>query len=271
MEGLKRKEVKMILIDKIACFNPLINVHPLEKIVFSVLVMVLGLASNSSLVHLTLIFVIFLLLIVKVKIKLLYYARVMLVPVTFLLIAMTTIILTFEDSREPFLFAVPVFSRYIGITPKGLSFFFRHFLKSMSILSGLYFLVLTTYMSSILAQLKRAKIPPFLIELAALVYRFIFVLLSQADSIQISQTIRLGHSGTKRRLKSMGMLLSSLLVKILKNVDNVNRSLVSRCYRGEIAVLEKAYPVSGKNYFFILLFGIVLTALGLIPAGIFYG
>ena len=257
----------MILVDKLACSNALITVHPLEKIIFAGLVMVLGLIFDSLVVHALSIITVMVLLVAKARISISYYFKIMSVPLAFLLIGTLTIVMRIESRSDELLLFSPLLSNYIGVSSEGLSFSVRLFLKSMSIVSGLYFLALTTYMSSLLGILKKIRVSSIFIELAGLVYRFIFIVLQQASTIQIAQEARLGHCGIKRRIKATGSLLSNLLLKTLKKADTVEHALQARCYMGEINVLEREYRLSKKNYCMIAVYGICIVALGLLSSG----
>ena len=108
--------------------------------------------------------------------------------------------------------------------------------------SCLYFLILTTPVTDLLAVLRRLHCPWLLLELMLLIYRAIFVLLDIASAIQTAQNCRLGNRTFRSKLSCMGQMLSVLLVRSLKKSSLLYDAMESRLYDGKIQVLEETQP-----------------------------
>lgn len=107
-------------------------------------------------------------------------------------------------------------------------------LKALAAISCLYFLILTTPMLEVLSCLQKIKVPKLILEMLALIYRFIFILLETANSLYVAQSSRLGHSSIKIRYRSLSMLLTSLLVLSYKHSQEMYYAMESKGYDGEL-------------------------------------
>ena len=134
----------------------------------------------------------------------------------------------------------------------------RLFFKSLASVSCLYFLTLTTPIFEILSVLKKLKVPKLFVELMGLIYRFIFVLLDTANMIYISQNSRLGYSTLKTGFNSLGKLIANLFISSYKRSQDIYTAMESRCYDGDINLLENNYTYSYKNISLIIVVEIVL-------------
>ena len=113
---------------------------------------------------------------------------------------------------------------------------------AFSSVACLYFLILTTPVTDLLAVLRRLHCPWLLLELMLLIYRAIFVLLDIAGAIQTAQNCRLGNRSFSSKLRCMGQMLSVLLVRSLKKSSLLYDAMESRLYDGRIRVLEETAP-----------------------------
>ena len=190
------------------------------------------------------------------------YLRMMLGPLCFL--ALSSIAILFSVSAQPQeLLALPLFSRYLGITRGS----FRHWAQLMAVafssVSCLYFLILTTPVTDLLTVLRRLHCPWLILELMLLIYRAIFVLLDISDTIQTSQNCRLGNRNFRSKLSCMGQMLSVLLVRAMRRSSALYDSMESRLYDGQIRVLEDTNPATSVEWLGCGLWLIALCVLGI--------
>jgi len=78
------------------------------------------------------------------------------------------------------------------------------------------------------------RVPRDLIEIAALMYRYTFILVEQISDVALAQRVRLGYAGMKRTLSSAGMLVGTVIVRSMDQSLKTHESMVSRCYDGHI-------------------------------------
>lgn len=249
----------MISIDKFAYISELRKTNPMEKFIFSILTMILCISLNNIVYSTLVILFMAAVTIFKGKIPAKSYVELMLIPLVFLIIGIVTIAInTIGNSRE-ILFSFTIFNIKLGCTKTSLFMASKIFFKALASVSCLYFLVLTTPVFEILTVLRKLKVPKLFIELMGLIYRFIFVLLDTANMIYISQNSRLGYSKIRLAYNSLGELITSLFVSSYKRSQDIYTAMESRCYDGEINLIENNWRFSIKNIFIILIIEIALV------------
>lgn len=259
----------MLKIDQYAYINKLAGVHPAEKIVFALVTMIICLAFSSPATSLLVILLMAGITVFLARIPALFYLKMMFVPMSFLLVGILTVAFVFVKGDYPLLWGVKAGSYMIGVSDRSLVTAGDLFLKSLSAVSCLYFLSLTTPMVEVFAVLRKIHLPALFIELMSLVYRFIFVLLETADRIYVSQASRWGYANLRTAYHSLGQLISNLFSKSYHNSMMLFTTLTSRCYTGELKVLEKSYNLSVKNIILIVTVEAFLIMLSAWSAPIF--
>ena len=121
-------------------------------------------------------------------------------------------------------------------------------------------------MTELFSVIESFKIPKVVLEIAMLMYRFIFIFLGEAENMYHAQETRLGFSGLKKTFKSLGMLASNLFIRTWFKGEKVYVSMESRGYDGSIKTLKFQKHIKAKNIlllvFFesILIIGVYLTS-----------
>ncbi|HAA89579.1 MAG TPA: cobalt ECF transporter T component CbiQ [Peptococcaceae bacterium] len=253
----------MLKIDQYAYINRLSHVHPAEKMVLALATMFVCLAFPSPVVSFLVILLMTGLIVWQAGIPFRFYFKLMLVPLGFLLIGVLAVAVNLAKDATSFFWGIQVGSCTLGVSRQGLMLSAMLLTKSLAAVSCLYFLSLTTPMVEIFAMCRRLRLPPLLVELMSLVYRYIFVLLETAEKIYISQTSRGGYTNLKTTYVSMGQLISNLFSKSWHTSKVLYLALLSRCYTGELSVLERPYHMSPKRMLLIITTELVLLMVGL--------
>lgn len=246
-----------MLIDSYAYTNRMYNVHPVEKLLFAFLTMILCFEFDAY-TNIAVIILVFVITVFKAKIPAKVYIKLMLIPFSFLIISIITLLINVIVNKSGALISFDIFGLTLGVTLKGINTAAILFFRALAIVSCLYFLVLTTPVVDIIDVLRKLKVPPLFLELLQLIYRFIFVLMKAANEIYISQDSRMGYSTLKNGYRSLGLLISSLFIKSYKNSEDLYVALEARGYNGEIKVLSKDYKFCYKNLLFIVLIELLL-------------
>lgn len=76
------------------------------------------------------------------------------------------------------------------------------------------------------------RVPKIWVEIAAMVYRYVFVILERARSAILSQRVRLGYIGTARSLNSIGILAGTVFVRAFEQAERTYRAMLARGYTG---------------------------------------
>jgi len=104
------------------------------------------------------------------------------------------------------------------------------------------------------------RVPKGLIEILMFAYRYIFVLLEDAQVIYSAQKNRLGYSNVRRGLSSFGILAGSLALKAFDHSQNTAVAMVQRGYDGKIP-LSSHKPFKVSEVAISILFLIVMGVL----------
>jgi cobalt/nickel transport system permease protein len=251
----------MISIDKLAYISELRKTNPMEKFIFSILTMILCISLNDIAYSIVVIFFMAAVTIFKGKIPAKSYGELILIPLVFLIIGVVTIAINTIGTTKGVIFSFTVFNIKLGCTQDSLLMAAKIFFKALASVSCLYFLSLTTPIFEILTVLRKLKVPKLFVELMGLIYRFIFVLLDTANMIFISQNSRLGYSKVSTAYGSLGKLVTSLFVSSYKRSQDIYTAMESRCYDGEINLIESNLKISYKNMFIIVIVEIALIAI----------
>lgn len=127
-------------------------------------------------------------------------------------------------------------------------------------------LATTTPMSDLLPALRRLRVPAAVVEVAAVVYRLLFVLLESLRTIREAQTARMGHSSLRRSYRSSGLLAAAVLTRSWDRARRMQEGLAGRGMETGLRVLPEVLP-SSRAFLACSLAGLAaLTATSLVVA-----
>jgi len=78
------------------------------------------------------------------------------------------------------------------------------------------------------------RLPRGWVEIAMLMYRYIFSLLDDTADVAAAQRVRLGYNGIQRSLSSIGRLAGAVLIRSLDQAAHTHEAMTLRGYRGVI-------------------------------------
>lgn len=239
----------MLLIDKYAYFNQLKDIHPVEKMIFALFLLLFGLIVKDTLTSLITFIVMSAFIIFGAKIPITYYVKLLLLPSFFLLTGLVSILISFANQHD--IIPATVWSISVGIWKIFISETSVHTAIQLAFtvigsMSCLYFLILTTPIHSMLHILQKLKVPSLLIELIEITYRFIFIFLESALNIYQAQNSRLGYMTVKQSIHSISLLVASLFTEIFKRAKDITVAMNARGYSGEIHYMELSFRHSVK-------------------------
>lgn len=119
------------------------------------------------------------------------YASLLIIPVMF---AGTSalVILLITGGGEVLLDIAVIGPMHLAVTTESVSLAVLGLSRTFAGMCSLYFLALTTPMTSLFAVLQRLRFPQEFVDLAMLIYRYIFVFIGEAISIHNAQVMRRG-------------------------------------------------------------------------------
>lgn len=116
--------------------------------------------------------------------------------------------------------------------------------RALAATASLLAIVLTTPLTALLGLLRRLHLPPPIIDLMLLVYRFVVLAVAVAETGRTAQAARLGYVGFRRSLRSAGLLAAALLPRILDRARRMEIGLAARAYGGDLRVSPSPVPPS---------------------------
>lgn len=132
----------------------------------------------------------------------------------------------------------------ISLAPHGLELTLRLIARSLAGMMCLLFLALTTPAPDLVGGLRRIGVPAEIAEMAMLMYRFLFLLIDTAESMNSAQAARLGHVTYRRHMKSVGLLIVNLMPRALARASALEVGLAARGWHGDLRVLRPERPAS---------------------------
>ena len=147
----------------------------------------------------------------------------------------------------------------VRVTEHGLAVAGNVIARACVSLVALIALVSVTPMERLLESLRRLKAPALLVMLAGFAYRYIFLLVDEAERVKMARDSRsFGHQGMLWHARVLGRMLGSLMVRSFERAERVYGAMLARGYEGATARMPAA-RLSDADVGFLAV-GLVLVA-----------
>lgn len=110
----------------------------------------------------------------------------------------------------------------------------------------------------IFAALRALGISKGWVEIAMLMYRYIFVLLDLTADVAAAQCMRLGYSSTRRSVKSAGVVAGVVVIRAVDQALRTNEAMLARGYHGEVPLCTMS-PLARQDCWVIAGTALVIT------------
>ncbi|NQT85261.1 cobalt ECF transporter T component CbiQ [bacterium] len=147
--------------------------------------------------------------------------------------AVVCVMRAFVDGSTP-LFTVWLFGWELTATEEGAVQGLLMAGRVMASVSVMIALGVTTPAHKVFAALRWCRMPKGWVEIAMLMYRYIFALIDHVGDVFAAQRIRLGYVGARRSLRSMGTLMGSVLLRSMDQATRTHEAMRLRGYRGDL-------------------------------------
>ena len=121
-------------------------------------------------------------------------------------------------------------------------------LRSTAAICCLAFIGWTTPLMELIPVFGRMGIPNVLIDLALMIYHFLFVTATTLKEMRRAQSWRLGRADYRSRMRALSMLASGLFIRCIERFRRLENGIESRGYEGRLWVLA---PERGASFAFI--------------------
>lgn len=222
----------MLIIDKYAYSNRLADSNPILKFILVVLALIITTTTRNVYTNLIIFAVMAFTTTVVAGIPIGKYLKILSIPMGFLIISIITILISVSNV-DIFVWSLYIFERYIGITKGALDESIILGTRVFASIGATFFLGLTTPLNNLIRVLKWLHLPKSIIELVVLIYRAIFIFLDEAQEIFTGQELKFGYSNFKNSLRSTGLLMRSLFLRVLLRYKEMVIILECKLYDGE--------------------------------------
>jgi len=233
----------MQTIDQYAYGNRLRLVDPLHKAVLTGVTLVLCLALNSITVGVLSIVWMFCLAVWVARVPARVFMGVLLAEGAFM--ALTTvgvaISLTLKDPTGIAQWAWRLGPLWISTSPERIYLAITLVARALGCAAAMNFLSLTTPLVDLIDAGRRLHLPPVLIDIMTIIYRYIFVLLESLERMRTAQESRLGYVNFRRGMSSAALLTTRLFMETYQRSKRLQTALESRGYANDLRVLPLDY------------------------------
>ena len=116
-------------------------------------------------------------------------------------------------------------------------------IRSLLATSTIILLVACTGIPRLTQALKNLKMPNTLVMLFVLIYRFLFVIVHEAERLTRAQQLRSGKN-TKTRPKQVARIIGVLLVRSVERSERIHTAMTARGFQNNLPLIEKERPLS---------------------------
>jgi cobalt/nickel transport system permease protein len=176
------------------------------------------------------------------------------VPMSFAMLTALGILIQIDGSASGF----PV-----TIDWNGLPMATGLLLRSTAAISCLAFIGWTTPLMELIPVFGRLGVPTVLIDLALMIYHFLFVTAITLREMLRAQSWRLGRADFRSRLRALSMLAGGLFVRCIERVRRLEHGIEARGYEGRLWVLAPEHSSSA-----VFIGATVALQAGLLVAGL---
>lgn len=242
-------------IDKEESANLLVALDGRVKLLLLIAALGVNLTAGGLRVPL-LLALIALLLVLAAGVRLAEFARRMLIPVLLALVALVTQLFWVREGAV--VAVVPLLFAELQVHGGGV----LHGLELAGrILGGMGILLsfsLTTPLPELMRGARFFRCPPVLVELALIMYRYVFLLMEEGSRIRNAQKARLGFVDFRTGLRSSGNLGGMLVLRAYDRAERSFAAMRCRGYTGALTALPPG-PMPRRDWL-LLLAGLVLLA-----------
>lgn len=227
-----------MLIDDYAYKNKLSKVNPNMKFAIGMLLLILSMINTYYYISVLIIVLMSFIIVAVAKIEFKDYLHFIKIPLVFLVISITMILLSFSKSKESLLYSINIGSMYVGVSDESIISSTHLFFRALSCLTCIYFIMLTTPFNQLIFVFKKLRLPDIVLELSMLMYRFIFIFMEEVSDIRKSQELRFGYINLKNGYNSFGLLVSMLFQRMMIRYDEMSIALDMKLYDGTFHIVE---------------------------------
>jgi cobalt/nickel transport system permease protein len=226
-----------IQLDTLAYSNRLRHLPPAQKLWFALTMLLLALITHYP-VQILIFIWIGCWSVVYAGIPWRIYSSMILGVMTFLITSLPALAIEYAGTISPdiqsdILWQIAGWGGHIYLSRQGSIQAIEVVIRSLASTSALFFVVLTIPAIDLATTAQKIGCPPILIELALLVYRFIFLLADTAQKIVTAQISRGGYRINRLRMYSLNLLVRQLIQRTASRYQQLTLGVTARGFQQE--------------------------------------
>ena len=241
------------LLEDVAQKNGLREVNTTVKLAAGLGAIILCLLASSYLAPLFIALVLSAAILLLARVDIKTYAELFLVPLWFAFLSAIVIVLI-SGGEHVYWSWDPLPFLALAITRESINTGFFIFCRVVGGMSALFFIALSTPMTDLFAVMRRCHVPDFVIDLAMIIYRTIFILMDQVRQIYHAQVMRLGYSTWRESITTFAAMCGAAFIASWDEGDDLIRAMDARCYDGKFALLGECRPAGFRSVATLCLF-----------------
>lgn len=246
-----------MLTEQAAYTNRWRRVSPIAKGCFCLCGMIAAFAAGSPRAALTVAFTLVAAAVFGAGVPLLRYLRVATPPLLFLLTSALSLAVSLDFGTSAPGISLHLAESEFPRIAQACS-------RSLACLTALLFLALTTPLPDMISLLRRCRVPEVLLDLMTLCYRTLFVLSEAVHDTMTAQSARLGYATMTISMRSLGSLISNLIVQVWQRSLALHTAAQARNNDGALRFLENSYVNSRQNVSIAAVFGCLMIAVSVV-------
>jgi cobalt/nickel transport system permease protein len=174
-----------------------------------------------------------------------------------LLVALVLLALQALMTGRTTCYVATIASWTLVVKEEGLALGLLQASRIMGSISVLLLLSSVTPAHELFLGLRWCRFPKVWVEIALMMYRYLFVCLEEASELLDAQRIRLGYGNSRTAVLSAGSLVGAVMMRSIEQSARTHDAMVARGYTGEYPFGQ--LPAMKKGDLFVFVVAVVLT------------
>ena len=159
----------------------------------------------------------------------------------------------------PFVLLVAIFLPFANKGQEGWIIFGNVMIKSILAVLATIMLSSTTKFHKLLKGLELLKFPKILIMILSFMYRYVFILVDEAQRMERARDSRYFGGEYLRQIKIICNIIGLLFIRAYERGERVYQSMSARGFEGNIITMNKLEYTITDVYFYIIFIVIIMT------------
>jgi len=182
--------------------------------------------------------------------------------IIFVVVFLSTVSLSYVLKRIiviiPFVLFVAIFLPFANKDQQGWIIFWSVMIKSSLAVLATIMLSSTTNFHNLLKGFELLKFPKILIMILSFMYRYVFILVDEAQRMERARDSRYFGGEYLRQIKIICNIIGLLFIRAYERGERVYQSMSARGFDGKIITINKLKYTTTDIYFYIIFIGIIM-------------